>query len=286
MKNIFRLSVFLFFTMVSLSAVPRSADLVIPLWEQGAPGSEDFKDQAEKSKDWWYKNIHNPSLNVFFPEEGTSNGTALVVFPGGGHRELVFNPEGRDAAPYFNAIGTTVIVVKYRLFAEPGSPYSRDDTRADALRAMRLVRHHAKEWGLRKDRIGMMGFSAGGEHVSMVSFGPKNVGTVEGDPVDNESAEPDFAVWVYTAPYGIPEELPENAPPAFFVVAIDDPWDFEATIKLLGLYRKAGIPAEAHVYASGNHGFNLGQRSELRSLHSWPDRLNDWMLDYGWVEQP
>jgi len=279
MKSSLALCLLLLMGTLSLVA-QREADLVLPLWRGGAPGSEAFKDQPEKSKDWWFKNIHNPSLNVFFPQEGTGNGTALVIFPGGGHRELVFNPEGRDAAPYFNALGTTVVVVKYRLFNEPGSPYTRDDTRADALRAMRLVRHHAKEWGLHKDRIGIMGFSAGGEHVTMVAFGPQDVGVTEGDSVDEEAAKPDFAVWVYPGSYGIPKALPKDAPPAFFVVAIDDPWCYESTMQLLKLYHQAGIPAEAHIYASGEHGFNLGQRSELRSLHSWPDRLNDWMIDY------
>ena len=268
----------------NLLLAQREADLVLPLWEQGAPGSEDYKDQPEASKDWWYKNIHNPSINVFFPKEGTANGTALVVFPGGGHRELVYNPEGRDAAPYFNAIGTTVIVVKYRLFREPGSPYSIEDTQADALRAMRLVRYHAQDWGVREDRIGVMGFSAGGEIATWVTFGSREAGLQEEDPVDEKSSNPDFSVWVYPGPLGIPKTLPEDAPPAFFIVAIDDPWCYDATLELVQLYHKAGIPAEAHIYASGKHGFNLGQRSELRSLHTWPDRLNDWMLDYGWAE--
>ena len=105
-----------------------SAQQVIPLWEKGAPGFETRRDEPEQHKDWWYKNIHNPSLTVFLPPPGKSNGTAVVIAAGGGHRELVFNPEGVEPAQYLASLGVTAFALKYRLFREEGSKYTLDNT--------------------------------------------------------------------------------------------------------------------------------------------------------------
>src|SRR5690606_24065900 len=144
---------------------------VFPLWEDGAPGFEHLKDQPEKAKDWWVKNIHNPSLTAYFPEKEKANGTAVIICPGGGHKELVFDAEGRDAALYLNTLGITAFVLKYRLAREEGSPYELGiHSREDALRAVRTVRNNAKKWGLDVNKIGMLGFSAGGEVVASVAY--------------------------------------------------------------------------------------------------------------------
>ena len=115
----------------------QDSTLVIPLWEHGAPGFEDRKNEPEQAKDWWVKNIHLPSVTAYFPKNGISNGPAVVICPGGGHRALVYNSEGRDAAQYFNTLGVTAFVVKYRLFREENSPYKEEHTRQDGIRAMR-----------------------------------------------------------------------------------------------------------------------------------------------------
>src|SRR3954466_15532661 len=152
--------------------------VVIPLWKNGAPGYENKKNEPEEAKDYWVKNINNPSVTVFFPPAGTANGTAVVICPGGGFRLLVFKSEGLDPARYLNKLGITAIILKYRLPREPNSPYSLDKQPAeDAHRAMRLVRSMAKEWKVDTGRVGMLGFSAGGEVVDAISFSP---GT--GDP--------------------------------------------------------------------------------------------------------
>src|SRR6185295_17393073 len=131
-------------------------------------GFENRREEAQVAKDYWVKNIHNPSITVFLPPKEKATGAAVVICPGGGHRELVFNAEGVDAAQFLNSIGVAAFALKYRLGREPGSPYSiQEHARADGLRALRLVRSRAAEWGVDPARVGIMGFSAGGEVVSM-----------------------------------------------------------------------------------------------------------------------
>src|SRR6185295_10063426 len=135
-------------------------------------GFENRREEAQVAKDYWVKNIHNPSITVFLPPKEKATGAAVIICPGGGHRELVFNAEGVEAAEYLNSIGVAAFALKYRLGREAGSPYSIEKhAREDGQRAMRLVRSRAKEWNIDPERIGLMGFSAGGEVVSMVAFG-------------------------------------------------------------------------------------------------------------------
>jgi acetyl esterase/lipase len=256
----------------------------VSLWPNGAPGSEARKAEPEQAKDWWVKNIHDPSITVFLPPKDKATGAGVVVAPGGGHRELVFNPEGRDAAQYLNAIGVAAFVLKYRLAREEGSPYSVDvHARADAYRAMRLVRHCAAEWGVDPTRLGFMGFSAGGEVASMVAFGDTAGSASAADPIDRLSARPDFAVFIYPGPAFIPATVPANAPAAFVLAANDDPCCSGPSLLLVDRYRAAKAPIELHLLAKGAHGFNMGNRSKLASIKGWPVRLGDWLADSGWL---
>jgi acetyl esterase/lipase len=257
---------------------------VIALWENGAPGSEERKNEPEQAKDWWVKNIHNPSITVFLPEKEKANGAAIVICPGGGHRELVYNAEGVDAAEYFNSIGVTAIVLKYRLAREPNSPYKIEtDVKADAYRAMRLVRSHALEWAIDPGRVGMLGFSAGGEVVALVAYGNGEGDPKAKDPVDRLNGRPDFQMLIYPGPSFIPESIPSDAPPAFLLAANDDICCSGPVVELLNKYRKANVPVEAHVYTQGKHGFNMGKRSQLSSLKTFPQRMGDWLNDNGYL---
>lgn len=258
---------------------------VIPLWPEGAPGSEARRHEPEKAQDWWVKNIHHPSLTVVRPAPGKANGAAVVVFAGGGHRELVFPPEGLEPAQWLAGHGVTAFAVKYRLAREPGSPYSlQDHAAADARRAMRLVRHHATEFGIDPQRIGIMGWSAGGELAAMVSFG-KHAGSPDAaDPVDRVSCRPDFHLSIYPGPLGFPwGEMSDQTPPTLFICALDDAFHAAPILSVLPKFMALGIPAEAHLYAAGGHGFNMGQRSELVSIRNFPDRMSEWLHDGGWL---
>jgi acetyl esterase/lipase len=251
----------------------------IPLWPDGAPGFESRKDIPEQAASYWVKNINNPSLTVFLPSKEIANGAAVVICPGGGFRELVFNAEGVDPAKYFNNLGIAAFVLKYRLFRETNSAYSAESPHEDGLRAMRLVRSRAAEWGLDTNRIGMIGYSAGGEVVSMTTFAETAGLTNAPDRIDLVSARPNFIAEIYPGPLGIPAVLPTNVPPAFLLCADDDRFHAVVVTDLLEKYRQAGVPAELHLYAKGGHGFNQGQRSKLATIKDWPHRLTDWMND-------
>lgn len=253
----------------------------IPLWPDGAPGFESRKNEPEQAKDWWVRNVHNPSITVFLPPAGTANGTSVLICPGGGHRNLVYNAEGTETATYFNKLGVTAFVLKYRLAREENSPYSLEvHTPQDVNRAMRLIRSKANTWGIKQDKIGIMGFSAGGEVAAMVAYTGKTQPAAK-DPIDQYNSRPDFQILIYPGPLGIPSTVPPDAPPSFLLVANDDMCCSQPVIDLLAAYRKAKRPIEVHIYTQGNHGFNMGNRSKLKSISSWPDRLTDWMWDNG-----
>ena len=250
----------------------------IHLWPNGAPGFEDRKNEPEEAKDWWVKNIHNPSITAFLPKN--PNGTAVLICPGGGHRTLVYNAEGSDAAEFFNKLGITAFVLKYRLAREEGSPYDLNvHPKQDAMRAMRLIRSRADEWNIDPDKLGIMGFSAGGEVVASVAYGDGNGAPGAEDPVDRQNAKPSFQILIYPGPLWIPEELPENAPLAFMVAAINDQCCAAPIISLLQKYHASGQSVEAHIYAHGDHAFNMGYRTELKTIKGWPERLEDWLYD-------
>jgi acetyl esterase/lipase len=256
---------------------------VIHLWENGAPGFESRKDEPEQAKDWWVRNVNNPSITVFLPPAGKANGCAVLVAPGGGFRELVFNGEGKQAAEFLNTLGVTVFALKYRLPAAKGSPYTLDHVKQDAYRAMRIVRSRAADFHIDPKRIGMLGFSAGGAVTMMVSF-PKGDGDPNAaDPIDRANGRPDFQMMVY--PGGQPPaKIPADAPPAFLLCANDDEYGCdEVTLDLLAKFREAKVPVEAHLLAQGKHAFNMGDRSSLASVHGWPQRMADWMSDSGYL---
>jgi len=256
---------------------------VIPLWEKGAPGFEDRRNEADLAKDYWVRNIHNPSITVFLPPKAKSNGAGVLIVPGGGHRELVFNAEGVEPAKYFNELGVAAFVLKHRLARETNSPYSLQvHPRQDAQRAMRLIRSRAAEWSLDTNRIGAMGFSAGGEVVAMLVYSPTAGDTNSADAIDRMDCRTDFQIVIYPGPLGVPQgNIPADAPPAFFLVANDDNSHVGPVLSQLEKYRQANRPVEVHLYARGGHGFNMGHRSKLASIKGWPQRMTDWLEDSG-----
>jgi acetyl esterase/lipase len=266
--------------LASSLAVAQPIPEVIHLWDRGAPGFESRRDEPEVAKDYWVKNIQNPSVTVFLPPREKSNGAAVLIIPGGGHRELVFNAEGRDPAVFLSRLGITAFALKYRLAREPNSPYKIEiHAKQDAYRAMRLIRSRAKDWNIDPNRVGVLGFSAGGEIVNLIAYGPGTGDPNAPDPIDRENGKPDFQMLIYPGPLGVPDVIPADAPPAFMLVADDDADPSKTVLSLLEKYRKAGRPVEAHFFAQGSHAFNMGYRSKLASIKSWPQRMADWLSD-------
>ena len=198
-----------------------------------------------------------------------------------------------DGAPGFESLrdeatlaslGITAFALKYRLAREEGSPYKLPDhPQQDAYRSIRYVRHHADRWNIDPEKVGVMGFSAGGEVAAMVAYGDGQGDLQSSDPVDHQNGKPNFQILVYPGPNYIPEMITKDAPPGFIVTAFDDPCCSTPSITLLERYHQAEVPMEAHIYTKGGHGFNMGYRSDLVTISSWPDRLRDWLMDTGLI---
>jgi acetyl esterase/lipase len=258
----------------------QSEPTVVKLWPNGAPGSEKHRNEPEQAKDWWVKNVHDPSVTVFRPAK--PNGCAVLVCPGGGHNQLVFNEEGTKPAKYLASLGVTTFALKYRLFREPGSTYPEKVSQTDAWRAMRYIRAHAADYGIDPKRVGVLGFSAGGETVNWIAY-PKGDGDPNAtDPIDRLDGRPNFQMLVYPGPLGVPDTAPADSPPAFLVVASDDGLA-RVSLDIATKLRAAKVPVELHLLTKGGHGFNMGDRSNLVGVKTWPNRMADWLADNGWL---
>ena len=261
----------------------------ISLWPNGAPGVGKRRAEAEVARDYWVRNIHDPSLIPFPAPAAKRNGAAIVILSGGGHKLLVWTNEGTKMATALNRAGITAFVLKYRLANEPGSTYTVEgDAADDARRAIRWVRAHAAEYGIDPARVGAMGFSAGGELVTQVADHPEPAGRPRTDAIDSLSARPDFQVLVFPGPRGVPASASASAiataPPAFLVAGSRDDCCAAPTVALYEQLRRAGVSAELHMYADSGHAFNLDESERLSILH-WPDRLYDWLADGGWLSR-
>lgn len=277
----YKRSVFLFALLLSVERmVAQDSAASFPLWTNGAPGFENKKNLPEEAKDWYVRNIHNPSLVMYAPPAGIATGVAVVVCPGGGFNNLVYNAEGRDPAVWLNSLGITAFVLKYRLFRRD-TIYNAENAKEDIFRAMRLVRSRAKEFKIDTARIGVMGFSAGGETAGWVAYGFQEKHAPKPDAVDALTARPAFQILIYPGPLAVPETVSSQAPPTFMLAANDDECCSEPVIKLLQMHRKAKVPVEVHLYTQAGHGFNMGKRSKLSSINTWPQRLADWIKDTG-----
>jgi acetyl esterase/lipase len=257
---------------------------VVPIWPEGAPGARTRRSEPERIVNSYVHNVQDPSLTVFPADPRHANGVGMIVIPGGGHQFLVLQNEGIGPAKALNRYGITAFVLKYRLAREPGSTYTvAGDAAADARRAVRWVRSHAAQYHVDPNRIGLMGFSAGGELVTLVADNPAPPPRADADAIDRVSGRPDFQVLVYPGPLGIPARAVEDAPPAFITAGTLDPCCAMPAMTLYRQLRDAGVSAELHLWADIGHGFNIAAHSERLSIQHWPDRLNDWLSDGGWL---
>lgn len=262
---------------------------VVPLWPNGAPGSEAMTDRkevvtqpAKPGDSLKISNIHNPSLILYFPPKERATGAAMIVAPGGGHRFLSIDTEGTNVAEWLNSIGVAAFVLKYRLAREPDSPYQVEkDPLADVQRAIRTVRAHSAEWNVNPVKIGVMGFSAGGE-VAVMASTRFDMGRVDAaDPIERQSSKPDYQILIYPGIRAENVTITTETPPTFMLCADNDKGPSLAIPALYLELKKAGVPAELHIYNSGGHGF--GYRPDAISVikSTWVLRLQDWMSDIG-----
>jgi len=264
----------------------------IRLWANGAPGSEGktAKEVDEPpNKDHGYlkvTGIDNPSVTVFLPPRETATGAAIVIAPGGGHQFLNFDQEGTNVAEYLNTIGVAGFVLKYRLAREPGSTYKVEDAVADAQRAIRLIRARAAEWRVNPARVGIIGFSAGGE-VAVLAATRFDAGKTESaDHIDHQSSRPDFDALIYPGIRAENYTIPKDMPVTFLLCADNDRGPSTALGGLYPMLKAAGVRTEVHIYASGGHGFgiNPNTRSQSPVATTWQFRLGDWLKDIGMLK--
>src|SRR5262245_43417657 len=210
--------------IVSISATVRAAEEVL-LWPNGAPGSEGqtAPEVSEKTDATRVSIVHKPSLIVFLSAKEKATGAAVIVMPGGGHKYLSYDNEGTKCAEWLAEHGVAGLVLKYRLSRDTNSPYKLEHSMADADRAVRVAKAKAKEWNIDPDRIGVLGFSAGGELAAHVGTKFEQNKPDSHDPVEQQSSRPAFQALIYAQiPKDIPDELAKDTPPAFVVVAADD----------------------------------------------------------------
>ena len=252
----------------------------LPLWPHGAPGSEARVAEPEKQDGSNVMNVHNPSLTPFIPTTGAT-GVAVIIAPGGGHSKLCLGHEGYALAEWFREHGIAAFVLKYRLAREPGSAYTiQEHAMADTRRALRTVRSRAQEWGIKPDRIGIMGFSAGGELAAFAAMKSDPGKADAADPIERASSRPDFQALIYPGTSNL-FTVEKGMPPAFIACGYGDRPDIaEGMASLYLKYKAAGVKAELHIYSNAGHGFGY-KPNTTTAAGAWPYRFREWLVDSG-----
>ncbi len=268
-----------------LVASAHAAAPIIPLWPAGAPGSEARQAEPEKIVGSNVSNIHQPTLTVYLPTDGTPAHCAVIVAPGGGHARLAIEHEGYNVGQWLADHGIAAFVLKYRLAKDDAAPagatqpYTIErDALADGQRALRLVRSRAAEWKINPGAVGIIGFSAGGEVAALTAMRAAGGDAQAADVIDRQSARPDFQALIYPGKSGL--ILPEKgAPPVFLACGANDRPDIsEGLPNVYLLFKKAGVPAELHIYAGAGHGFGL-RATNMSPSGAWPERFREWLID-------
>lgn len=288
--------------MILLLPAAFSAEEAIPLWPGTAPGDKpglgEEKDTTKPTDDLVggrrlirLGNVSQPTLTIYRPPAAQANGAAVVVCPGGGYHILAMDLEGTEVCEWLNSIGVTGVLLKYRVPRREGLE-KHTAALQDAQRAMGLTRQHAKEWGIDPQRIGVLGFSAGGHLAAAASANTTSRTYPEVDAADRLDARPNFTVLIYPAYLTVKEqgdkvapELPitTNTPPTFIAICQDDPVRVENAYFFALALKQGGVPAELHVYPTGGHGYGLRPSNQL--VTTWPARVTDWMRSRGWLEK-
>lgn len=270
----------------TISPARAAAGPVVVLWPNGAPGSEGKTGDEKTDERGFISNIHRPSLTVYLPAAGKATGAAVLVIPGGGHRFLAIDHEGYNVAAWLSEHGIAAFILKHRLAREEGSTYKIEkESLQDAERAMRLIRSRATEWGVDPSRLGVMGFSAGGELAALVAArGGPGVADAA-DPIDRLGSQAAFQVLIY--PGNSKAIIPtKDSPPAFLACGYKDRPDIsEGLAEVYLRFKRAGVPAELHIFAESGHGFGVRAANPPPS-GDWPMRFREWMVAGGFLNTP
>lgn len=278
---------------------------VMPLWPGEVPNSQksDETEIIEKNDFTWIENVQDPTLEVFLPPKGIATGQAVVICPGGGYWGVAYDIEGTEIAKFLNTKGIAGFVLKYRMPGARSVAVGNEAPLQDAKRAIRTVRANAGKWNLSEDKIGVMGFSAGGHLASTLGTHYNSEDHFAKDSTDLLSARPNFMILVYPVItmkephthqgsrnnllgenpdeemieyYSNETQITEDTPPTFLVHATDDDGvPVENSLMFYQSLKENGVSAEMHIYPEGGHGFNLA--IGRGHLEGWTDRLYDWL---------
>ena len=277
MKNLF---VFLLLLFLSISTNAQKREIIY-LWPGKVPGELKEKqppviDTSKNDKILRFDEVTNPAIEVFLPDKVINNGSAAIVCPGGGYNILAYDLEGTEIAGWLNRLGFTAFVLQYRI------PDKKGGALQDVQRAMRIVRNNPQKWNIDPEKIGVMGFSAGGSLSARAStlFNKKTYPPV--DKSDSLSCRPSFTMLIYPAYLDqgpgltlTPElELSKDVPPIFIFQTADDPYGNSALV-MAGALRNAKLPVELHFLSTGGHGYGL--RPGKVAAEIWPLLAEKWL---------
>jgi acetyl esterase/lipase len=248
---------------------------VVNIWPGIPPGSEGWTHKEMTAENTPLGtvvfNVVTPTLTAYLPEKEKATGTGIIIAPGGAFVALAIDLEGNDVARWLQQKGIAAFVLKYRIMEKKGpgipSDMNMDEAAkygiADGIQAIKVVRQHATEWGVAPDRVGFIGFSAGGMVTSGTLLQP------------DASARPNFAAMIYGGPFGVMPAIPQKLPPMFLTWAQDDPLVLPLLVKFYDALRAVGHKPEVHVFATGGHGF--GMRKQGTSSDHWIDAFYYWL---------
>jgi len=285
--------------------IARSQELRMRLWPETGTRVDTTGEVVESTDIVRIKGVRVPDILVYLPAKTTATGQGVVICPGGAYRGLAYDWEGKDIAKWLNAHGIAGIVLKYRLPNTYSDSLKHVYALEDAQRAIRIARQHASEWSIAPDRIGVMGFSAGGHLAATLGTCSAVRGPHKAESIDTISARPDFMILMYpvismTEPYthmGSRQSLlgdhpdsalihrysphlqvNENTPPAFIIHAYDDKAvPVENSMMMFQALRAHNVPAEMHIFPAGGHGFGLGLKPGMP--HSWTTLCLSWLKE-------
>jgi len=296
-----KLSILTWLALIFAAALS-AADAPIPLWPATPPGDKGGlppeKDTTKPSDNLIagkplirLGNVGTPTLTFYRAPAARNGGATVVVFPGGGYNILALDLEGSEVCEWLNTLGVNCALVKYRVPVRAGLPRHAPPLQ-DSQRAVGMVRARAAEWNLDPRRIGILGFSAGGHLAAMLSNSYETRTYEPIDAADQVSCRPDFTLLIYPAYLTTKSEhgpvlaaelkVTANTPPSFMIQTEDDSVGVENTLVYYAALRTAKVPAEAHIYATGGHGYGL--RASDKAVTGWPKLAEQWLRSLGAVK--